>query len=246
MFDVYMENFKENDIQIDQCWNTRILSCALETADGHAIVASGSDLRILNSKLIFTNRAIDLYASYSEISNCFFYNCNEYAIELRGSYNSITGCSFLGNSYNAANTYDDIYVYNTGQGNNIISNNVFDGNGKTRYAINIAGSLAHDNIISGNQFTRQVTKAVSDFGTNTKISNNIGFVTENRGNAVGTGSQQAIAHGCDFAPSYNQVLLSERSTGGAAAYMSSPPDAKYIYVTATAGKDYTWAIKYNP
>jgi hypothetical protein len=78
------------------------------------------------------------------------------------------------------------------------------------------------------------------------IRNNVGFVTENSGNNTGTGSQQTIAHGCNFTPTLSQVQLSERSTGGALAYQSAAPDATNIYVTATNEKDYNWKVSYNP
>lgn len=79
-----------------------------------------------------------------------------------------------------------------------------------------------------------------------KINNNVGFVTENSGNNTGTGAQQTIAHGCNFTPTYSQVYLSERSTGGALAYQSQAPDATNIYVTATNEKDYNWKIEMCP
>lgn len=176
MFDVYMEYWKEQDVHIAQCWNSRILSCTLESADKYCIQAAGSDLRISNSKLILTDRAINWYANYSEISNCFFYRCNEYAIELRGSYNSIMNNCFLENGYSAANNYDDIYIHNTAQGRNIISGNTFAGGNKTRYAINISGSSAYNNIISNNQFSGQVTKPVIDLGTASLIRGNSGYI----------------------------------------------------------------------
>lgn len=82
--------------------------------------------------------------------------------------------------------------------------------------------------------------------TNLFMKNNDNWITENQGNSTGTGGQQTIAHGCDFTPSYNQVTLTERSTGGAVPYQSAPPDGTNIYVTATSAKDYTWTVQIYP
>lgn len=68
------------------------------------------------------------------------------------------------------------------------------------------------------------------------------FVTENQGHSTGTGAQQTIAHGLSFTPTYDQVVLSERSTGGALPRQSAVPDATNIYITATLNKDYIWRV----
>ena len=72
------------------------------------------------------------------------------------------------------------------------------------------------------------------------------YLTENSGTSTGTGAQQTIPHGCAFTPTYDQVFLSERSTGGALAYQSATPDATNIYVTATNLKTYNWQVSKNP
>jgi hypothetical protein len=69
------------------------------------------------------------------------------------------------------------------------------------------------------------------------------YVTENSGTSTGTGAQQTIAHGCKFTPTYDQVFLSERSTGLAIPYQSSAPDATNIYVTAVNLKTYNWRVE---
>jgi len=82
-------------------------------------------------------------------------------------------------------------------------------------------------------------------GGNTVFRRNIGYVTENSGTATGTGAQQAIAHGCDFTPADVNVILTNIDDG-ANPYLSAPPDATYIYVTAVSGKKYRWEVKRNP
>ena len=68
------------------------------------------------------------------------------------------------------------------------------------------------------------------------------LLTNNHGTGTGTGAQQTIAHGCGFTPTYDQVILSERSTGGALAYQSAAPDDTNIYVTAVNAKTYNWRV----
>jgi hypothetical protein len=83
-------------------------------------------------------------------------------------------------------------------------------------------------------------------GTGTLIAKgNTGYVTENSGTAVGTGSQQTIAHGCNFTPSKAQVIVSNIDNG-ANPYLSADPDATNIYVTAVNGKAYRWEVKMYP
>lgn len=72
---------------------------------------------------------------------------------------------------------------------------------------------------------------------------NRGYITENQGYSTGTGAQQTIAHGLDYTPDYDDIVLSERITGGALARKSAIPDATNIYVLATSAKDYTWKIR---
>ena len=66
---------------------------------------------------------------------------------------------------------------------------------------------------------------------------NQGYVTENFGVSMGTGSQQVIAHGLDGIPTC--VILSNVDDG-ANPYQSAAADATNIYITATNGKKYQW------
>jgi hypothetical protein len=82
----------------------------------------------------------------------------------------------------------------------------------------------------------------SFLGDHLKFINCKNYVTESNGDAVGNNAEQTIAHGCDFTPGYDDVVLSERHTGGALAFQSNAPDATNIYVTATNAKDYNWRV----
>lgn len=75
----------------------------------------------------------------------------------------------------------------------------------------------------------------------TRISHNIGFVTENFGSSTGTGEEQTIPHGLAGTPTY--VFLSPPATN---AYESSSADGTNIYVTADVGEDYHYHVIQNP
>lgn len=100
------------------------------------------------------------------------------------------------------------------------------------------------NRITANSFLANTTH-ISDAGSNNVIRMNYGYVTENSGTAVGTGEQQAIAHGCSFTPTKAQVIVSNIDDG-ANPYLSADPDASNIYVTAVSGKAYRWEVRKHP
>lgn len=75
------------------------------------------------------------------------------------------------------------------------------------------------------------------------IRNNPTWVTENGGFEEGTGAQQTIPHGCNFAPEYSEVILSNiDDIAGGNCRQTAAPDAANIYVTGTLNRYYRWAI----
>lgn len=169
-----------------------------------------------------------------------------HGIFLRSVINSIiTGNILKNNSQTANNTYDEIQLTNWGTNytlRNIISNNeiIDNGTNKARYGINeITGGQDHNQIIN-NTFNGQITSAILFTGTNTKVRNNIGFLTENSGSSTGTGVQQQIVHGLKIIPTRQHIVL---CAGSATAnpYHSADPDDTNIYVTATNGQTWYWA-----
>jgi len=147
--------------------------------------------------------------------------------------------------YGSGYTYAPILVSGNCAGT-VIQGNAFE-NTKGSIDIVLAADAANF-MVTGNKFSITSASAIYSIAGKTGLilRSNSGYITENSGNATGTGAQQTIAHGCKFTPTYNQVVLSERSTGGALAYMSAAPDATNIYVTATNATDFTWQVKYNP
>jgi hypothetical protein len=107
--------------------------------------------------------------------------------------------------------------------------------GNVMYAIVNAPIAATSSTITGN-----IINSDSDDMSLTTciIKDNIGYVTESKGAATGTGSQQTIAHGLRGTPSV--VMLSEGTTGGAGAYQSTAADGTNIYITAASDKTYAW------
>jgi hypothetical protein len=83
---------------------------------------------------------------------------------------------------------------------------------------------------------------VTSFATGKITFLDTGGGTQSKGHSTGTGAQQTIAHGLIYEPDWDDVFLSERSSGGALAYQSAEPDATNIYVTATDEKDYNWRV----
>jgi len=72
-----------------------------------------------------------------------------------------------------------------------------------------------------------------------------GLGYRNSGMETGTGAQQTIAHGCAFTPTEANVILTNIDNG-ANPYLSAPPDATNIYVTAASGLRYRWEVKITP
>lgn len=92
----------------------------------------------------------------------------------------IKGNIFWKNGTGLDSTYDDIYIKPTSPyvfKNNVITDNIFQGGGKTRYAINMV--VRDDNCIISNNVTK--SHAVGEFvytGTGHIIKNNKGYKTE--------------------------------------------------------------------
>lgn len=127
----------------------------------------------------------------------------------------------------------------------VFKHNVFGtSSGVTPYA-NLTDIADGEVTLIGNSFWTSASSWTNPSAIGLAITDDT-FTSSNSGNATGTGSEQAIAHGCSFTPTYNQVILSERSTGGALAYQSSAPNATHIHITATNEKDFTWQVKMTP
>jgi hypothetical protein len=162
---------------------------------------------------------------------------------ITGNRNRVIGGAANDNSYGSGNSYHGIYI--AGSENEIIGVYMARADPFTQgYGVYIEAT-GNGNKIFDNIFVGNALGAVNDLGTNTKFRKNTGYVTENSGTAVGTGSQQAIAHGCNFTPTKASVIVGNIDDG-ANPYLSADPDATNIYVTAVNGKTFRWEVKYNP
>jgi len=131
----------------------------------------------------------------------------------------------------AENVWD---VYDLDGANSTYSKNVF------RYGRAIYAPDSVDSIISENRFVLNLSSPLN-VHQSTIISNNLGYVTKNNGESVGTGEVQAVEHGLDIVPTRQQVIL---TAGSATAnpYHSKAPDATYIYVVAGNEQPWYWNV----
>lgn len=176
---------------------------------------------------------------------------------------------FIGNTIEAVeNGITVAWIQQSIIGNTILFDSA--GNGSYR-GIYLQTNQAHDNIVEGNKIrtvegggyhicsssgalrnyilnndvydTVGTTPYIYASSSTCVVKCNKGFVTENFGSSSGTGSQQAIAHGLAYTPTY--VLFSDKEEG-ANAYLSAAFNATHIHVTAVSGKDYIWKAETTP
>jgi len=192
---------------------------------------------------------------YVQIVNNYIEGSEEHCIFVAaGQHKSllIANNIFTGEHY-VANTYDAIYFDGTSGdwalGGTVIGNVLYRSSSNvSRYFINLnypARMKVTDNKIYESADVGTAMINIANSQGNLIIKNNQGFVTENSGTAVGTGTQQSIAHGCAFTPTKAQVIVSNIDDG-ANPYLSANADATNIYVTAVNGKTFRWEVKYNP
>jgi len=175
----------------------------------------------------------------------------EYGILLSaGAYNTISGNIIRNPSQKATNTYDGLRIEGvTPTHNSIIGNIIFDDDNNMAYGVReLADGDYNYNFIGFNSIGGAVTASVLVNGTETRVKNNIGFITENSGTATianGTSSVQ-VAHGLAGTPTV--VVLGPTHSEVADAVWSA--DATYITITVpsavTADRDISWYAEYTP
>jgi hypothetical protein len=214
------------------------------SASQYNVGASFSDIYVWNCK---GGISTDGNAADHAIGNIVFNNPQIYCKGVSGSYGIRIGAytsgvnifgGFVENAYTAA-----YYIASASA------------SAVTLYGTNTQGEDSGASHISchatASNTTRVINHKFSGVGTliggtrPSEIIAPVGYTIQNSDNATGTGSEQTIAHGCSFTPTVNEVVLSERSTGGALAYQTKAPDATNIYVLATNEKDFIWKVDGN-
>ena len=124
-----------------------------------------------------------------------------------------------------------------GADNAIIANNTIVANGLWGVST-LAG--CNNTIIEGNNILSNTSGGITDGGTNTKIQNNVGVVTANRGQGtIASGATSAvIAHGLDFTPTAQEiaVTLLENPTN----------DVGLVYVDTVTATNFTVRVRADP
>ena len=182
-------------------------------------------------------------------------NHPDLGIWVRSSTNSDGYCNIFGNYVSGATT--GMLIENL-LASNIFSNTISDCRGKSIRLYNIShGNIYGNNIntISGeygiieenncdyniiheNQIIGTTT-AIRKVGIHTKIWRNAGYMTENSGSSIGTGSDQTIPHGLIATPS--KVVITPTSNG--TVVNNTWADEMDIHLTVTYGKSYNWTAE---
>jgi len=168
--------------------------------------------------------------------------------------NTVMGNTYLENSQLLTNTYDDIFVDNGSDYNNIQGNTCRAGGlaAVPRYGININSADCDDNLVANNDLLDDGfgTGSFNDSGTNTIVRENRGFVTENRGTATILAAQTSIAvnHGLDKTPVAGDVIVTPAETLGLASefWVDTYTPAQFtIHVDLAPGADtdFVWQAR---
>lgn len=191
------------------------------------------------------------------VSDFHFYYSLDRGIGLVGAqYNKILNGFIYNAGRFADNTYDGITlesvdtehsIYNEIRGVHIIS----DITNRMRYAINEVDSNQDYQIIENNFVSGSAsTPIIRIQGVNTKVRNNVGFVTENSGTAtIGNGTETTgnIAHGLAGTPT---VVFATGSTADTEDLYCDSKDATNIVIkcVGAVGDDRTiyWKAEYKP
>lgn len=221
-------NIEDSDHGINSYQMTDSIICNnyIKATEGNGIRISASSHRnLIEGNFIYRahDEGIEVTAgsNYNEIIGNWIYQCaivSGYGgIRCLGDYTSIINNLIFETqrSYDGISIYTANYIQITGNrciGNrdgiainvvtySFITNNVLENN--TRYGLNEVGISDYNNIYQ-NQFRNNTVAALVKVGTNTKIKDNQGFLTENKGTLVtnGTGliTDFDITHGLVIDP----------------------------------------------
>jgi parallel beta-helix repeat protein len=178
----------------------------------HAYSMSGS---VIDGNVVvgasMAKRGIYLRGTGNILSNNIVYDhCEEGIVLYESTGGLITGNRVYANSQNTTNTKSGILVSHNAIDNYINTNYVHKGTGDKvqKYGIEVSTSAATGNVIKNNYVVDGGdTISIYNIGTNTIITNNTGYVTENSGTAtIPNGSTSIVVnHGLATTPTRVQV-----------------------------------------
>lgn len=193
---------------------------------------------------------IYLHEPCSEVSVIYnmVYHNNWTGINLWGADNcTIIGNIVVENDYNNYDSYSGIAL-SSNSDYNIISNNIVGNN--DNYEIFIVHNTCDENLIIGNNLHGEDrTGIISDGGTDTRILNNLGYVTENIGTAtiLNGNIEVTVTHGLDYTPEAGDIQVHPIETMGSSSFwwvdtITSTTFKIKVDVNPTQDVDFAWSI----
>jgi hypothetical protein len=213
----------------------------------HVIVDTGNESRLLT----ISNNVIALNGNYG--------------VQIGYSQSDLTGAMIVGNiiannSVSASNTIDGVFVESNVSpdprsrvvvAHNWIGNWDIFGAPTQRYGVRI-GPNSPGIILSQNAFVDNLSGAINDAGTGTKIFQNSGFVSENGGLAtIPSGSFfVTVTHGLSYTPAPQEIslILNNTTTNDIVRYWVSNITATTFQINVAAdpgasGATFAWQVR---
>jgi hypothetical protein len=262
--DVYFENmyvdgFSEHGLKFDNTWNYKIIGVTSEHNDLDGLkVRDGNDIYIVASKFLSNGQyGISIGESSKSVINAmvstnYIALNSKHGVVVTDSPNGVyMGNQFEGNGQLTTNTYDAIRFENDCDNSKVIGNS-FIGGGKTRFAVAIGSSNSAGIIIMGNTMSTQQTNPISNSGTNTRITRNVGFTTENSGTATITtlATTVNVNHGLSYTPSINDINITPQGNWGMCVnwWISGITSTQFVIncsVAPGANLSFSWSVWRN-
>jgi len=159
---VFVEETYSWGLKTDYAWGFCITNSIFERShnDGGIYSDSNSNMRIIDCRF-GANKGVGLKidGKFHRVSNCEFEGNDEQGLVLIGGNNIINANLFRADSADS-NDEAEIKIYGVSDWN-VITNNIFDGNGVAKWGIELIGNY---NIINDNQFKGFITSNFSTMG----------------------------------------------------------------------------------
>jgi parallel beta helix pectate lyase-like protein len=214
---VYIDGFPQSGALFDSVWNYRLFGNTFEHNLMHGLVIkAGTDIKIIGNKFmtnyqdgLLVGTDLDGVDAVMLEGNYVQGNGQSGALFQNVQYANIEGNVFQINSYRNTGVYDALLLQNNASYTNVIGNE-FLGSSVTRSAIRITHPSARNVMIMDNAMDGfKVSPPIDDFGTNTIIRNNVGYITESKGIAtIEKGVTSVIInHGLSYTPTAGEITI---------------------------------------